>query len=156
MVSFNPWRLSLMKCGVKLVCTHCVKFRHTEVYIIQVPRTAFSRKHPRPKTAHRVKGPLLFSFPLIASKSPPTSRPHLLQCARAKLRLTSSRQHVTNLDFVIRHLLDPQPRSAWLAPSPAVQPRLERGALGRPEGVGLRDSMTSAVFFFLSYVQCGL
>lgn len=66
MVSFNPWRLRLMKCGVKSVCAHCVKFRHTEVYIIKVPPSPAlcSPENTRALRQHnRVKGPTAVFIP---------------------------------------------------------------------------------------------
>lgn len=36
MVSFNRWQHRLRKCGLKLIHTQCIKFRHI-VYIVKVP-----------------------------------------------------------------------------------------------------------------------
>lgn len=64
MVSFNQWHLRLMKCGLQLINTHCVKFRHREVCIVKVPEFYNATTL---KTAHSVwKCTFLSSFSLIA------------------------------------------------------------------------------------------
>ena len=57
MVSFKQWHLRFMKCGQKLIYAHCIKFRHMEVYMINVAHIPFF-KDPEDtdslKTAHFV------------------------------------------------------------------------------------------------------